>query len=266
MCCMKTNPKVARCPSQQARLPWGGRTGLQGLHSLHAVSCVPEKQATNSSTTSKAWGAAPLPAKKPHTCPVLLHLLERPVQRLQTSQPLLMFWTCWIHVIDKVFLKTTSWLKEKNNFGCLGFAQLALLAPVAVLQERVKVISTLMQLWGLLPACFTKSHEAMIRTAITQVCGKFLCPPQPTASTTCPEHSLKHKMRYKLYYITATRAASCSSRRFLWGKRCPYCTCQMFLSSLGDLSSDNNLQVRSSTMHWRDSSENHIVPAVDTMQ
>lgn len=40
-------------------------------------------------------------------------------------------------------LKTTSWLKEKNNFGCLGFAQLALLAPVAVLQERVKVISTL---------------------------------------------------------------------------------------------------------------------------
>lgn len=88
-------------------------------------------------------GAAPLPAKKPHTCPVLLHLLERPVQRLQTSQPLLMFWTCWIHVIDKVFLKTTSWLKEKNNFGCLGFAQLALLAPVAVLQERFKVISTL---------------------------------------------------------------------------------------------------------------------------
>lgn len=143
MCCMKTNPKVARCPSQQARLPWWGRTGLQGLHSLHGVSCVPEKQATNSSTTSKAWGAAPLPAKKPHTCPVLLHLLERPVQLLQTSQPLLMFWTCWIHVIDKVFLKTTSWLKEKNNFGCLGFAQLALLAPVAVLQERFKVISTL---------------------------------------------------------------------------------------------------------------------------
>lgn len=141
MCCMKTNPKVARCPSQQARLPWWERTGLQGLHSLHGVSCVPEKQATNSSTTSKAWGAAPLPAKKPHTCPVLLHLLVRPVQLLQTSQPLLMFWTCWIHVIDKVFLKT-SWLKEKNNFGCLGFAQLALLAPVAVLQERFKVIST----------------------------------------------------------------------------------------------------------------------------
>lgn len=39
--------------------------------------------------------------------------------------------------------KNNKLVKEKNNFGCLGFAQLALLAPVAVLQERFKVISTL---------------------------------------------------------------------------------------------------------------------------
>lgn len=135
MCCMKQTLRWQDAPANKPE--------RQCLHRLHGFFWVPEKQATNSSTTSKAWGAAPLPAKKPHTCPVLSHLLVRPVQLLQTSLPLLMYWTCWIHVTDKVFLKTTSWLKEKNNFGCLGFAQLALLAPVSVLWERSEVISTL---------------------------------------------------------------------------------------------------------------------------
>lgn len=61
--------------------------------------------------------------------PSAAHLLVRPAWLLQTS---------WLlHVTDTVFLKTSR-LKEKNNFGCSGFAQLALLVPVAVLQERAQ--------------------------------------------------------------------------------------------------------------------------------
>lgn len=131
MCCMKTNPKVARCPQPASQAPHG--EDAQKCGDCTASMAFPVFLRNRQQTQV-------LPARpqgQPHMWPVMPHLLVRPAWLLQTSQPFLIFWTCSTHVTDEVFLKT-SWLKEKNNFGCLGFAQLALLVSVAVLQERAQ--------------------------------------------------------------------------------------------------------------------------------
>lgn len=62
--------------------------------------------------------------------------------------------------------------------------------------------------------------------------------PHPATHGTCTEHSLKHRMRSKLSYTTATRAAGCSGLqrpRFLWSDEVAFIACQTFtiLSSRG---------------------------------
>lgn len=263
MCCMKQTLRWQEAPASKPE--------RQCLHRLHGVSCVPEKQATNSSTTSKARGAAPLPAKKPHACPVPSHLLVRPVQLLKTSPLLLMFWTCWAHVTDKVFLKTTSWLKEKNHFGCLGFTQLALLAPVAVLRERSEVISTL-RCNCVRPAACLLHQVPRVDNQNSNHTGKCVgsssTNPSPQAELA---QSILSNTKWDTSYTTSQpREQLAAAAKDFFGVRGGLTACPMFWSSLGELSSvsspDNNLQVRSSTMHWRGSSENPTMPAMDTLQ
>lgn len=211
-------------------------TERQCLHSLHGVSCVPEKQATNSSTTSKAWGAAPCPAKKPHTCPVLSHWLVRPVQ-LQTSQSLPMYWTWWTHVTDKVFLKT-SWLKENNNFGCLDFAQFAWLAPVAVLRERPKVMSTLR--CDQCEACCLPASPSHRRWSSEQqshryVGNSYTHPSPPKAELA--QNILSNTKWDTSYTTSQPQEQLAAAAKDFFGVRGGLTACQMFLCSLGDLSS-----------------------------
>lgn len=211
----ETNPKMARASKPER----------QCLHRLHGVSCVPEKQATNSSTPSKAWGAAPLPAKKPHTCPVLSHLLVRSIQLLKTSPPLLMYWTCWTHVTDKVFLKTTSWLKEKNNFGCLGFTQLALVAPVAVLRERSEVISTLRCNCVRPAACLlhqVPQGDNQNSNHTGKCVGSSSTNPSPQAELA---QSILSNTKWDTSYTTSQprEQLAAAAKDFFGGKRWPHC-------------------------------------------
>lgn len=189
-------------PASKPGSPWGGCTELQWLHSLHGISCVPEKQAANSSTRSKASGAAThVPSAAPLTGEARLATSER------SATP---------DVLDKVCYYTTSWLREKTDLD----VQLCTLPPSACGSAALRARRVMTRLDAAvrgMPAASQATRAFDDQNSITQVCGKVLYPPQPTTSRTCPEHSLKHKMRYKLYYITATRTASCSSQRFLWG-------------------------------------------------
>lgn len=108
----------------------------------------------------------------------------------------------WFHTLG--FFKIMSWLKKKNTLKCLGFTDIAPLASacrtVAWKLEGAIIVNDRTCRDRLTPWVPKWNRKASpMKQSHRYGRNRYSTHPQPATHRTCPEHSLKHKMRSRLH-------------------------------------------------------------------